>query len=64
MTANHSVEHAPVSLKVSRDTKRKIRLAAFLSDTSVSAFVRAAAEKAADRTIQQASAKVPPPRAA
>ena len=56
---------APQSVVFSLDERRAVKEAAFLSDQSVSAFIRAAAVKSAQRVLRQAlSAAAPMDRAA
>lgn len=47
---------APQSVVFSMDERRAVKEAAFLSDQSVSAFIRAAAVKSAQRVLRQANA--------
>jgi uncharacterized protein (DUF1778 family) len=44
---------APQSVVFSLDERRSVRQAAYLSDQSVSAFIRAAAVKSAQRVLRQ-----------
>lgn len=48
---------APLSVAMTSDQQRTIRHAAFLTDETVSSFIRAAAMKAAERTINKAQRK-------
>lgn len=54
-----SVDPKPISVKITPEGRRKIRLAAYLTEMTISSFVRAAAERAAERAIQQAAARTP-----
>ena len=48
---------APQSVVFSLDERREVRHAAYLSEQSVSAFIRAAAVKAAARVVRQNAAE-------
>ena len=51
--ADGAVLTAPQSVVFSLDERRSVRQAAHLSDQSVSAFIRAAAVKSAQRVLRQ-----------
>lgn len=48
---------SPISVEFGPDGRQQVRLAAFLSERSLSAFVREAALKAADRVVNNEEQK-------
>lgn len=59
MPARSDIDPKPISVKVTPEARRKIRLAAYLTETTMSAFMRAAAERAAERAIARQSGNLP-----
>lgn len=53
VTRTRGIRTTPLSVSFSLDERAEVRQAAYLTDQSVSAFIRAAAVKAAQRTNER-----------